>query len=248
MYQKFEVPQFKATLYYYDFDYNSTTAEQIVSVLEQYNFFPPERICADKLTKNRYKKANEHTAKLFVQAYSEKDVFSIETTAAVGSGEDREKEFWKVVLGFTYYKNSRLVGSCKFKPWNTLSIYSTRGRLQNSDNYNDFINCVRHLIATIKPFQACIDDVANCVELMDKVKATHFTPHILQQIYWGNYYGEGYKTLLGENCILQLPAFKTESIGDGVFFALSDSLLDFDSKEVETRRKDIWKHLRNEVF
>ena len=245
MYQSFEVPQFKATLFYYDSNYEKQTAEKIISVLEQFDFFPPDRICADKLTKNRYEKANEHTPKLFVQAYNEKDVFCIETASAVETVKDKEKDFWKVVLGLTYHKSSKLVGSCKFKPWNTLSIYSTYGRLQDNNKYSDFINCVKCLISTVKPFYAHIDDVANCVKLMDEVKAEHFVPNVVQQIYWGNYYGEGYESLLGENCILLLPAFKAESIGDGIFFTLSDSLLDFNSKETEYQRKKLWKHLSN---
>lgn len=244
MYQNFEVPQFKATLFYYDCGYEKQTANKIISVLEQFNFFPPDQICADKLTKNRYINANEHTPQLFVQAYSEKDVFCIETATAAGMGKDKEKEFWKVVLGLTYYKNSRLVGSCKFKPWNTLSIYSTYRRLQDNNKYSDFIDCVKCLISTVKPFYACIDDVANCVKLMDEVKAKHFVPNVVQQIYWGNYYGEDYKTLLGEDCFLYMPAFEIEHIGDGVFFTLSNSLFDFDSKDVKFQRKQVWKYLK----
>lgn len=243
MYQKFEEPQFKATLFYYDFDYEKQTAESIVSVLEQFNFFPPDRICADKLTKNRYKKADENTPQLFVQAYNEKNVFCIETASAVVTGEEKEKEFWKVVLGLTYHKSNKLVGSCNFKPWNTLSIYSTYGRLQEDNNYSDFINCAKCLISTIKPFYACIDDVANCVKLMDEVKAAHFVPNVVQQIYWGNFYGKDYKTLLGEDCFSHIPASEIEYIGDGLFFTLSSSLLGFDDKEVKLKRKQIWKYL-----
>lgn len=240
MYSKHEKPTVSATLYYYDTEYKEETAKNILSVLEDYHLFPPERIHADKLTKNKFAYADEHTRALFVDAYSEKDVLGLD----MASGDSRYvSDYWKITWSFTYYKNSKLVGSCKFLPWNTLTIQSTYGRLKSKIAEKQFLDCVKKLIAVTHAFYASIDDVNNKVELQDKYKIPYFTPNSIQVIYWGNYIGDEIAAKFNLVNLTDIPAYQSELIGNGVFFTLSHSFHEFNTKEVNTRRNQIRRHL-----
>ena len=235
MYSKVEKPTLSATIYYYDIEYNQETAYNVLEILKKYNMYLPEKIYADKLTKGKFVSVENGIDNLFIQAYSEKDVFEVD----MASGDSRKvDDYWRVDWSFTYYKNRKLVGACSLMPWNNLTVQSTYGRLQNHTNYDEFISCVKELIVVLDPFYASIDDVNNKVELLSKAGEAHFVPERVQEIFWGNYFGKIHCDNFGIEKMLEIPTEEMERIGEGVFFTLTKSALDFGTKEaIEARKK-----------
>lgn len=241
MYSEYEKPIIKCTIFYYDTDYKKSTAEQIFEILEKYNMFPPEKFYAGKLTRNRFIYANEQTKDVMVQAYAEKNVLGI----AMASGNSRKvEEYWSVDWSLTFYKNSKLAVEPTFMPWNVLSIESTHGRLQDPAVYRDFFLCMKDLIKLIHPFYARVDDVDNAVTLMDRTKERRFVPDYIQQIYWGNYFGSMHCNHYGMDKIEKIPASNVEKIGDGVFFSLTDHVLEYNTRECKQARRRVEKYLK----
>lgn len=240
MYTKYEPPVISATIFYYDLSYQTTTAQTVLAILEEFGMFPPEKIHAGKLTNNRYLHADEYAKALLTHAYSEKDILGI----GMASGDSRQVvDFWKIDWTFTYYKCSRRVGACQVLPWNTLTIQSTYGRLRDKSVLNSFLMCLRELIRFIEPFYAAVDDVSHKVAVMNHVREQHFVPDRIQAIYWGNYFGRQHCEKYGLDRLSSMPAYDIETLGQGIFFTLSESPLDFDTKETAARRKKITRFL-----
>lgn len=240
MYSEYECPVISSSLFYYDIEYREETAERVITVLKENGMFPPDKIHADELTRNRYINVNKDVENMIIRAYSQKNIFGID----MSSGNSQlVSDFWRVNWGLTYYKNEKIVGSSKFLPWNVLTIQSTHSRLQNISDHNNFIACIKDLIKCIHPFYVSIDDLANKIKLQDKSNETHFIPNNLRTIYWGNYLGEMYAEKFGLEHLLAIPSCNKEQLINGVFFTLSDSALDFDSKDVSILRRQIKKYL-----
>lgn len=241
MYSEFEKPTITFTIFYYDTDYKKSTAEKMFEILEKCNMFPPEKFYASKLTRNRFIYANEQTKEVMIQAYAEKDVLGI----AMASGNSRKvEEYWSVDWSLTFYKNSKLAVEPVFMPWNVLSIESTHGRLQDPAVYRDFFQCMKELIKLINPIYVYVDDVANAVDLMNRTKERRFVPDHIQQIYWGNYFGPMHCNHYGMDKIEKIPASNVERIGDGVFFSLTNHVLEYNTRECKQVRKKVEKYLK----
>ena len=242
MYSKYEKPIIKASIFYYDIEYSRDTAIKVLQILEKYNMYPPEKICADLLTNNKFICASEQTKDLFVQAYSEKGVLGVD----MASGNSRKvADYWRVNWGFTFYKEKKLaVKNPKFMPWNVLSIHSTHGRLNDNDIYLDYLNCVKELIVILNPFYASIDDIDNKVKLLNQTREPHFVPNSIQQIYWGNYFGEQQCLQYGLDKIGNNEMGIVEKIGKGILILLTDHVLEYDSKECKQNRNKIKSYLK----
>ena len=233
-----ENPLISATIFYYDEQYPIELSEQVLAILEQYGMFPPHKIYAGKLTRNRFIKTNEYTRDLFVRGYREKDVFEID----MSSGDSRlVSEYWRFDWGLTYYKSSQLVGACRLKPWNIITIQSTHGRLQDKQISYEFMCCIKDLIRTVKPFYASIDNLRNKLRIMDERKYTHFHPERMQPVFWGNYFGKDYIDKVDLQNFHTLPLYNMDRINDGLFFTLSDHPLCFEDRGVETLRRQVEK-------
>ena len=235
-----ETPIVRADIMYYDNIYPRNLPESVVAVLEKYGFFPPEKIYADRLTRGRYVNYKTEMREMFIRAYTEKDVFEV----AMGDGDSSKvKDYWHFTWGFTFYKNSKLPVEPVFQPWNVLSIDSTYGRLRNPEAYDNYLKCIKEIIGILKPFYASIDDVSNSIYLMKKAHESHFKPEYIQQIYWGNYFGEGHCNRYGMEKILHIPARQIEKINGGVLFTLTDRIFSYNSGECIKARKAVQKYL-----
>ena len=234
-------PLMSASIFYYDIQYTNELATQVLDILTNYRFFPPERIYADKLTKNRYICADSYTSNLFVSAYSEKNVFQIDMV----SGDDRKvSDYWKVNWMLTYHKNHRLVGNGKFMPWNVLTVQSTYGRLQDADKQRDYLACIKELIIATKAFYASIDDVSVKVALQDRAGVTAFSPGQIPIVYWGNFWGnEILERFPNTETMLARSSVVTEKFEDGCFFALSKSVHDYNTEIVVQKKNSMQKYL-----
>lgn len=241
MYSEYEKPIIDCSIFYYDTDYKRSTGEQVLDILEKYNMFPPEKFYAGKLTKNRFVYATEQTKDLMAQAYHERDILGLD----MASGNSRKvTDFWRVEWNLTFYKNSKLAVEPKFTPWNVLSIHSTHGRLNDPTIYSQFFGCAKELIELLDPFYASVDDVDNKVKLMDRAREAHFVPDRVQEIYWGNYFGEFHCEHYGMEKLKSIPAKTVESIRNGVFFTLTDHALEYDTRECENARRKVKKYLK----
>lgn len=239
MFKKNNKPMIGATVFYYDTDYKRETAEKVLAILKKHNMFPSELIYAGKLTNNKYEKINGQAEELFSFAYSAKDVLEIDV-----ANDKYGTDYWRVLWGLTYLKNSRIVGAKAFFPWNTLTIHSAYDRLKDKEKYESFINCVKDLIKALNPFYASIDDVGNKNILLNNAREQYFVPERIQTIYWGNYFGEAHCEKYGFEKIMRLPDVAVEQVGNGIYFSLTESVFDFSSKEVRTKRKAIAKFLQ----
>ena len=239
MYPKYELPFYCAYLFYYDTEYSIATSEKVATILGKYGMFPSKLIYADKLTENRYVKTDANTKDIFVKAYAEDDVFQV---SLVSDDNENATEYWKIDWTFTFYKNSNRTGGNRFKPWNTLAIKSTHNRLNEVPEYEDFLFCAKELIEVLNPFYMYIDDAGNWVRLMHGKH--RFTPGKIQEIFWGNYFGHDYYKTIGIESMFAIPAYDIQRIGDGVFFALTDHISSYNSKDVRKKRIVIKKYLK----
>lgn len=243
MYSKNETPLFGAAIFYYDNKYERTTSQAVAGVLEQFGYFPPERVYAGKLTNNRVVSSPADAKRVFVQAYSEKDIIGIELlNGNIRSGE----RFWRMMWNFTFLKNSKLaIKAPKFQPWNVLMLNTSYSRLNNDAVYSDFFSCVKGLIEVLCPFYAVFDDIANRVHLLERTREKTFVPGRVQQIYWGNYLGEEYCRQYGYKNLSALPAQRIEALANGCLFFLTDRATGFSSSECKSRRAQIMQYLQN---
>ena len=234
-----------ATLYYYDRTYDPALAEEVLSILGRYGFFPPEKIFLGKYTRGRLVGYKPELRDCFSKAYSEKEIFAIEMAARENAaGKDiAEMEFWKFEWLFTFHKLKKLDVLPKYEPWNVLTLKTTYGRLATPKNYAAFFACYKELIAAIDPFYGNIDDVSNSVSLLSAAGELTFKPDYVQQVYWGNYFGKDHCLRYGLSKMLQVPGYDVQQIGQGVYFTLTDHATGYSSKECRHRRGVIKRYL-----
>lgn len=215
-------------------EYDSNIGTMVRNILHAYGFYPPDKIYADKLTQGRFVKYRNELDMLFPQAYNQKGVLGL----SMASGDSRnESNYWKFDWNFTFLKNDKLMVKPAFEPWNVLSLDSTYGNLQNEIFYGNFFNCFSKLILLLKPFYAKIDDVSNSLKLLSKAHEQHFRPEAIQQIYWGNYFGNKHCQSFGKQKLLNMPLDCVSELGDGVFFSLTNHALDWNSKQCDKNRR-----------
>lgn len=232
MYAPYEAPQITVSVFYFDTEYRQETAEQVLEILERNHLFLPFQLRAGLLTGNRMKRYRPEMRELFVRAYSEPDVLSVEWDSAhLDSGEDWLSLWWL----FTFLKRSAPVQS-SFHPWNILTFYASYGWLRPPERQVQLLQCVPELCHVLNAFCAKIDDVANCVALLNEPT---FSPDHIQQTYWGNYWGGPLKDQVDMDRLraLDLPNFSESD--KGVFFTLTDDVFEFDSPQCRRLRKKI---------
>ena len=241
MYTNSEIPIFRASICYYDSSYREETAENVLCVLEKYHYFPPQWFHAGILTHNRFTKYTDTQRKLIPLAYSKKDIMGLDLT---NGSRQKTELYWNLGWRFTFHKNSKLKITPVFKPWNVISLDIAHSRIVLPEMQACFLNCAKELISTVQAFYADIDDVDNSVNLRAAAKIDHFSPNETPAIYWGNYWGNDYiaSNHLSTTSILSLPTSRVT--GDGLYFTLSNDILDYSSAEICKKRKVIQNSLR----
>lgn len=237
MYSEYETPQFAASLFYFDYQYAKETSADVEEILKEYGFFPPDKIHAYRLTGNRFRRFSSLKEDVFVKAYAEPDVSGL----SMASGDSRKvADFWTFVWDFTFYKFTDVdVSKTVFKPWNILTLESTYGRLNNEANRQAFLQCVRRLIQYIQPFYGRLDDIDTIAELDGKP----FRPEEKRPVFWGNYWGSEYCKMVGAERLGDLAEISFSRMNDGLFFTLTDNILDCRERICAKRRKMVEKEL-----
>lgn len=235
MYASYERPTISMSICYYDTEYRRQTAECVLDILKRNQMFRPSRMDADHLTGGRMKKYTPDMEELFLRAYGEPDVLGI----AWESGDYRSgKDYMGFLWSLTFLKNSSHIQS-SYHPWNVLSFTLCYDWLREPAHHARLLQCTQELSAALHAFHASIDDTANEGALLRKTGEPTFLPDHIQQVYWGNYWGEH---LLSQAPVDALRAFKPRNYaetGSGVFFTLTDSVFDFGSRACDQQRKRI---------
>ncbi|MBR5137857.1 MAG: hypothetical protein IKV30_07585 [Clostridia bacterium] len=232
-------PIVSAIICYYDTSYEYETAVRVLAILKKYNFFPPEKIHADHLTKNKYIYTDTSTEQIFVNAYSEKNVLGLDMASNNGNNN---VDYWRFSWNYTFLKNKKSINSI-FVPWNVITLSSTYKRLTNTKMYNDYIACVKELIVELNPFFASVEDAENTVRLMGRSKDKRVNPERIPHVSWGNYINTSIYNCKEKEPFLKANSYFSEIIGDGIWFTLGPSMIDINSIEVNKRRKIIEKYL-----
>ena len=236
LYADYEIPKIKATIFHYDLEYNRTTAERVLEILERNQLFPPRRLCAAHLTGGRLKKYTPDMRELFLQAYSEPDVLGVEwETGREKRGEEHLFFRWNL----TFYKESNHLES-SYHPWNVLSFAATYEWMRAPGRQAQLLQCVRELCEALDAVWAVMDDVSNSVDLLDRAGEKGYDSDYIQQIFWGNYLGQQLKEQISLKQLraMQLPNYaETEK---GVFFTLTKDVFDFESPACEKIRKKVF--------
>lgn len=243
-YRDFERPEIKFSMMYYDNEYtDSSIAEKVLANLEKFGFFPPEKMYIDRMTRGRYLKYKPEMRDMFIEAYCKPGVSNI----GMADGDSRKVEqLWEFAWRFTFFKTLMLEKrqhTGTFIPWNHLSLSMTYGRFEDPQIYSNYFSFAKTVIEDVDPLCAEIDDVAHGNYLFDNTGEKTYTAEHVQQIYWGNYFGADWCRQCGIKDGEDIPAYSVEKIGSGVFFTLSDNVLDFDSVECDARRARIRKYL-----
>ena len=240
-----EKPLFCASIYYYDSKYDAELVQGVLDILERYGFFPPDKLCAGKYTRDKYMDYKPSMRQVFTSAYREKDILSVEMAKKY---DPDATDFWKLLWAFTFHKFKRLPVVPKYEPWNVLTLFMTYGLLAQEHRYTAFMSCIKELIGLINPFYAELDDTSNSITLMRAAHEPCFKPEYVQQLYWGNCFGERHCLRYGFDKLMQMPAYNVQQIGNGVFFTLTDCASDFSSGKCRRMRRKIKRYLGGWLF
>lgn len=247
MHQSFEKPLFDASIFYFDTNFCRETAIKVVGVFEKNKFLPCSIVNLGKYTRGKFIKYKPEHMNLFVDAYENDGVVSI-----ILETSDSRKSIDYCSIDFSMNKpDKELIKRLNElnpnrKPsvrWNVLSFYSTYGWMQNRENYNMMMNTLNELILILSPFCVKIDDLSHALRLRHSVHEPTFKPDYIQQVYWGNYWGEHLKEQVNMDELKKLPVFNLKETTNGVFFTLSNSVFDFDSNNCSTLRRTIWSRV-----
>lgn len=246
MYAEYETPKIDISIFYYDDEHEKETAEDVVQCLENNHLFPPNKLILGHLTNNRYRKYNPEMRDLFIKSYSEKDIFS--TTWKKVSTKNKS-EYFDAHWTMTYHKSSERVGSWTFKAWNVFSIYATYDWIIDKTNYSNLLNGIIELAHILNPFNITIDDMANQLDLrgviddglLKSIAPPEPGPRHLRTspIHWGNYWGPDICKLYDVSKLAELPVKNLKEINGGVFFTLTDNVMEFDTPECKMVRSII---------
>ena len=234
MYSYNDIPEIDMTIFYYDTEYKRATAERVLEILERNQLFPPRRLDADHLTGGRLKKYTPDMRELFLQAYSDPDVLSVNWE----TGRERLGEEHLFFRWIFFRERNHLESS--LRPGNILSFYATYEWMRVPGRQAQLLRCVRELCEALDAVRAVMDDVANCVDLLDRAGEKGYDSNYIQQIFWGNYLGQHLKEQISLKQLraMQLPNYaETEK---GVFFTLTEDVFDFESPACEKIRKKVF--------
>ena len=93
-----------------------------------------------------------------------------------------------------------------------------------------------------------IDDIANARMLRHRTGARGYSSKYIQQIYWGNYIGQHLLSDIRLKKLRKMNLPYYQETGDGVFFALTENALDFDSKACKVQRRKIRRLVKKRIL
>lgn len=247
MHQSSEKPLFEISIFYFDNSFQQKTAESAVKVLENNSFLPCKIVRMGKYTKGQFVKYMPEHRNIFIDSYISDDVSSI-----ILETDDSRKatDYCSISLSLAKPDKELVKRLNKLNPnkkwpvrWNILSFNSTYGWMHNQQNHDRLMDILHEFIPVLSPFCIKIDDLSHALRLRHSVHEPTFKPDYIQQVYWGNYWGEHLKEQVNMDELKKLPVFNLKETTNGVFFTLSNSVFDFDSNNCSTLRRIIWSRV-----
>lgn len=225
--------------YLEDSESESSFPDLIRPSFERFGFYPPAYVCDKPHTKYVTKKFAFDPNMFLRESYLLPDNY----TVALKCTNSRKfgVNMCEVVIDHVFHGDSgfRTNGS---RVWNTIKINCSYDLFEQSEMQNRFLGCTLSLIEAIKPVYVILDDLKYEVEM--RTARGEYMAGIMPHRYgeptcvcWGNYFGAEYCRKYGLDVDTDVSVTKM-AIGDGVFFTMSDTPLDYSSEQcLENRRK-----------
>lgn len=243
-YKDYDTPEIIAFIFYYDTEYRESTAERVLEILEKHEMFTPARMWLDHLTGGRMRKYTPDMRELFAKAYADPDVQSLEWENGMLK-QTKEHIYFRWAVPFRKFNQQK---ESDDKIWNAIYFSMTYDWMKDLERQKHLMECVRELSHEVGAIFTQIDDIANARMLRHRTGARGYSSKYIQQIYWGNYIGQHLLSdiRLKKLCKMNLPYY--QETGDGVFFALTENALDFDSKACKVQRRKIRRLVKKRIL
>ena len=235
MYESYETPEIQASIFYYEPEYTPTTPKRVFEILKQSAVFASLHMGLDPLTNECMRENTPDTQELFVKAYTESDALTLEWENEE-SQETKEYIYFRWDPGFQ--KRSQKMES-NHTSWSIITFTITYSLLKDLEWQKHFMECVRALSHEVGAFFTKIEDMANGVELLERIGIQRYEFTYIQQIYWGNYIGQHLLSEIRLDKLRKMDLPYYQETDEGVFFTLTDNVLDFNSKKCEAQRRRI---------
>ena len=236
-----DIPTISARISYMGNNFNIETGKKIFQILEKYGFANVRKMIVDQRRCNKATQREilisvktEFNENCFANAYCDRRTAGIYLLKKESDIEGCEIDIYNTRNNIG---TERVIHNCNY-----ICINSTHGRLENPDNHDSFLKCTKELIEVSNALSVDVDDISNELVLYQKYRVKHSLNEV-NTVYWGNYFDEELCNKYGFEKIITLSAYHVERIGNGMFFALTNSVLDYDSKEAKANRKAIMKKL-----
>lgn len=234
MYEYYETPLFGFSVLFLDYEYAPETAIELQHILENNGFFKDCYIQAGKLTHNRFVRLREDMREHFISAYT--GACSVIQLC----GAKNTTDTWNVNLTVFCPKTSQKPE--QITKWNRVSLSVPYRLLKEALFCDRFFASFFQLLSLLKPFYATLDDLAVSSELSSYPGKGFIVPTrygVVKAIHWGNYFSSAYCEKYKLSPQTHLPAAHMKSIGDGIYFSITESPLDYDTPRCMAQRKEI---------
>lgn len=234
-----ETPLFSYTLFYLDYNYSYETARKIQEILRENGFFPPCYIKAGKRTHNRLIKFRPEMEYYLAEAYAEKETANLQIHEC-GNTDD----CWHINWALMCPKIKQPPEEVHL--WNIFTFYAPYRHLEDSGFQARYLQCFCEMVNCLRPFYANMNDMAASNRLSQLYSNSFIIPTrygVVKAIHWGNYFSETYCKRYGLDLQTDIPVARMEQIGEGIFFTLTDSPLDYSSPLYIERKEIIEKKL-----
>lgn len=241
-YQDYETPEIIAFIFYYDKEYRESTAERVLEILEKHEMFTPARMWLDHLTGGRMRKYTPDMRELFAKAYADPDVQSLEWENGMLK-QTKEHIYFRWAVPFRKFNQQK---ESDDKIWNTIYFSMTYDWMKDLERQKHLMECVRDLSYEVGALFTKVDDIANGLKLLGRTQ--RYATTYIQQIYWGNYIGQHLLSDIRLKKLRKMNLPYYQETGDGVFFALTENALDFDSKACKVQRRKIRRLVKKRIL
>lgn len=220
MYSKEEIPKIRINLFFYNNDFSLDQAKTLKSLLMKYNFFPPRKIYAGNLTKNRVLNFKENMSDYFVESMISDNSIGFGMSSISNKSEN---EYWQVDI-YRGATEKKLNFIPTYRQWGIITIDSTYGRLGVLDNLFNLQSLMFELIDFVNPFYGTVEDISISVDLMSKTREKRFVPGFPQNVYWGNYFSKEYCEIFDPDVIRNLPSMNIVELKNGLYFSFEGEI------------------------
>lgn len=231
---------FSITLYYFeDEERQKLIPGLIMAALEESGLSQPKYVRDKKFTGFRNRIPEPDLMTWLTKAYLAEENYNIYLQYAGANNSYKNK--CDIVFWHSFHGDKGIESNGR-RRWIRIQIVCSYDLLNNSEQREKLSKCVFAMIEHIRPVYATADDMQTEMTIRSDIRGQLGVIHMneymnVNSISWGNYFGSEYCRKYGLNERTDIPAKKI-SVGDGIFFMMTDSPFDYDSEQcLENRRK-----------